>query len=388
MVIDNRIRPLGLRLFSRGSLHSFYSANNILLRGFEKNYQFQSKDNLTNRRCDEPAILETVAKKTLSCQSQPLKTDHIPFEVRSKKKSTLPVSLKKQMDAYLALTKPKLTVLVMLSSICSYALSPNSVSVVELLFLTAGTSLASGSANAINQAREPEFDRLMTRTATRPVVSGIITPTQAYKFAALTGSLGVSTLWFGVNPIVGSLGALNIILYAWIYTSLKRKSIINTWVGAVVGAIPPLMGWAASSSLYDPGAWCLAGLLYAWQFPHFNALSHNIRNEYKRANYVMTAYENPQLNARVGFRYSLLMFPLCFGLAYFHVTDYYFLLDSSILNGWLAFEAGRFWWQQRSNLHSEMANVLAKKMFWGSVWHLPGILILAMLHKKRQDQFE
>lgn len=294
---------------------------------------------------------------------------------------------------YLKLTKPNLTILVTLSSICSYAISPNTASLSELALLTIGTALCSGSANAINMGREPDFDRRMVRTSARPVVKGIITPKQAFNFAACIGSTGAMILYFGVNPTVAALGASNIILYGWIYTSLKRKSIINTWVGAIVGAIPPLMGWAASSSLWHPGAWCLASLLYAWQFPHFNALSHNIATQYKNAGYVMTAAENPRLNARVSLRYSLLMFPICFGLSYFDVTDWLFCIDSSIANCWLALLAYQFWKQQSLNHKEnvkpslkaiEAANVCARKLFWCSVWQLPVVLVLAMLHKKGQ----
>jgi len=347
--------------------------------------------------------------KALSCTSDvtdsTLQTSHIPFEVKAKEKiaATSPTSTSQDKDAeksiskiiqpYIALSKPKLTALVVLSSICSYALTPFSATVPELLFLTIGTGLSSAAANAINMGREPDFDKLMVRTVARPVVRGLLTPKQAYQFAGVSGSLGVAILYFGVNPIVSMLGGFNIVLYSWIYTSLKRRSIINTWVGAIVGAIPPLMGWAASSPLTHPGAWCLAALLYAWQFPHFNALSHNIRNEYRNAGYVMTAWTNPRLNARVGFRYALLMFPICYGLTYFDVTDWVFPIDSFFLNAWMAYWAFKFWYQQRLNYKAgsvpdpqgiKLANVYAKKAFWGSVWHLPGILVLAMLHKKNR----
>lgn len=345
--------------------------------------------------------------KALSCTSditpnEPtasnLQTSHIPFEVKAKEKNTISStdkeiqkSLSEIIKPYVALSKPRLTALVVLSSICSYALTPFSATIPELLFLTVGTGLSSAAANAINMGREPDFDKLMVRTLARPVVRGLVTPKQAYQFAAISGTLGVSILYLGVNPTVSILAGLNIVLYAWIYTSLKRRSILNTWVGAIVGAIPPLMGWAASSPLTHPGAWCLAALLYAWQFPHFNALSHNIRNEYRNAGYVMTCWTNPRLNARVGFRYALLMFPICFGLSYFDITDWVFPIDSFILNGWLAYWSFKFWYQQRQNYKSghvpdangmKLANMYAKKTFWGSVWHLPGILVLAMLHKK------
>ncbi|EDK45794.1 protoheme IX farnesyltransferase, mitochondrial precursor [Lodderomyces elongisporus NRRL YB-4239] len=333
-------------------------------------------------------------------------TSTIPFNVvpRSARLSPTnkPVSLldtrsdfKSALGAYVKLTKPNLTVLVTLSCVCSYAISPLSVSIAELFFLASGTALCSGAANAINMGREPEFDKQMPRTVGRPVVRGLITPNQAYSFAALVGSVGCTMLWFGVNPVVSMLGFFNIVLYAWIYTLMKRKSILNTWVGAIVGAIPPLMGWAASSSLAHPGAWCLAGLLYAWQFPHFNALSHGIAQQYKQAGYVMTAAENPKLNARVALRYSILMFPLCFGLSYFGVTDWVFPFDSALANGWLAYWSFKFWQQQQRNYSSgskkgptseglALAGTHAKKLFWCSVWHLPAVLILAMLHKKDQ----
>lgn len=346
-----------------------------------------------------------VASKVLTCQEPEAKLSQsfndetvgtIPFTVTPKAPNrgrTQDKTVKSILAPYLKLTKPNLTVLVTLSAICSYAISPNSVSVTELALLTLGTALCSGSANAINMGREPEFDRKMARTASRPVVKGLIKPYQAYQFAGATGAIGCSILYFGVNPTVGCLGLLNIVLYAWVYTSLKRKSILNTWVGAIVGAIPPLMGWAASSSLSHPGGWCIAALLYAWQFPHFNALSHNVADQYKKAGYVMTAAENPKLNARVALRYSLLMFPICYSLSFFGVTDWYFQIDSAIANGWLTMLAFRFWNQQRINYAAgrpptiqgiEAASFHAKKLFWCSVWQLPAVLILAMLHKKGQ----
>lgn len=100
-------------------------------------------------------------------------------------------------------------------------------------------------------------------------------------------------LHYGVNGLTASLGAANLLLYTCVYTPMKRYSILNTWVGSVVGAIPPLMGWAGCSGNLEAGAWIMAGLLYAWQFPHFNALSWNLRPDYSRAGYRMMAVTNP-----------------------------------------------------------------------------------------------
>ncbi|EDO16543.1 hypothetical protein Kpol_1064p24 [Vanderwaltozyma polyspora DSM 70294] len=380
---------------------------------------------VSNNVTDQDSQIMNKARKALRCTTDVTDDDSkaqmtaVPFDVKlvdpktkldrrikrleqSKSSNNNLKDIKKNIiQPYLQLTKPRLTMLVMLSAICSYALSPYSASISELMCLTIGTSLCSGAANAINMGREPDFDRQMVRTQARPVVSGVVTPIQSFKFATALGIAGVSILNIGVNPTVAILGASNIALYSWIYTSLKRKHIINTWVGALVGAIPPLMGWAAASPLTHPGSWCLAGLLYAWQFPHFNTLSHNIKNEYKNAGYIMTAWKNPLLNARVSLRYSLLMFPLCFGLSYFNVTDWYYQVDSGIFNAWMSFWAFKFYLQQRSNYSKEifgdktkfnkgiaLANVYARKTFWVSIFHLPAVLILAILHKKgRWDSF-
>lgn len=330
-----------------------------------------------------------IAKALSSCQSAPAEVFPGSAPVKPKtpasKSSTEAKSIYK---AYLELSKPKLTALVVLSAMSAYALAPSETTLANLLFLTVGTALCSSSANAINMAREYLYDGMMSRTRTRPVVRGAVSPRGAFIFAAACGVLGVTSLYYGVNPTVAALGLTNIVLYAGIYTTLKRVSITNTWVGAVVGAIPPLMGWASSNSLTEPGAWALAALLYCWQFPHFMALSHNIRGEYQMAGYVMAAWTNPALNARVALRHSIAMFPICIALAYFNVTDWFFVVDSAIVNSWLTFTAFKFWQIQKNNHQPLKLGAAAppcphaRQLFWGSVIHLPAVLVLAMIHKK------
>ncbi|KAG0640338.1 UbiA prenyltransferase family-domain-containing protein [Tuber brumale] len=303
-------------------------------------------------------------------------------------------SWKRALYSYLALTKPRLTALIVLSAMAPYALFPvdpllsnvPTLSALTLTFLTVGTALSSSSANAFNMYLEPTYDRQMSRTRNRPLVRGLLTPRQALVFAAVTGLLGVGSLYVGVNPTVAALGGINIVLYASVYTPLKRISVVNTWVGAIVGGIPPLMGWAAAagnvqgmdstwaSTLSHPGGWLLAGLLFAWQFPHFNSLSWGIKDEYRRVGYQMMVWKYPALNTRVALRYSLLLFPICFGMWATGVTDVGFLVDSSAVNGWLVREAWTFY-----RKGGEGGN--AKRLFWASVWHLPVIMGLAMVHK-------
>ncbi|KAK7203216.1 UbiA prenyltransferase family-domain-containing protein [Myxozyma melibiosi] len=297
-------------------------------------------------------------------------------------------------SSYFQLAKPRLTALIVLSTMSAYAITPESAiisnmshfplsSLSTLFFLTVGTTLTSAAANALNMAREPEYDGMMSRTRTRPIVRGFVSPLQAVYFAIATGAVGTGMLLYGVNEQVALLAVANIALYAGLYTSMKRTSILNTWVGAVVGAIPPLMGWsAAGGSLLDPGAWCLAGLLYAWQFPHFNALSYNIREEYRNAGYRMAAWVNPALNARVSLRYSVAMIPLCVGLWYFGVTDAGFVIDSTAANAWLVACAVSFWKECRpGGRGGAAASASARKLFWASIMQLPAVLVLAMVHK-------
>ncbi|KAI9756954.1 MAG: Protoheme IX farnesyltransferase, mitochondrial [Lichina confinis] len=332
--------------------------------------------------------------------------DGIPLDASSRLSTLsteLPArSLKQALSIYLSLSKPRLSFLIVLTTTTAYSLCPvpalllststtsPSLAALTLLFLTPGTALASASANALNMLFEPEHDAKMSRTRNRPLVRGLVTSRATALFAALTGTVGLGLLYVGVNPTVAALGGINILLYAGVYTPLKRLSVVNTWVGALVGGIPPLMGWAAAAGqsaadsgdwrelLLSPessGGWILASLLFAWQFPHFNALSWSIRDEYRRAGYRMLAWVNPKANARVALRYSLLLFPICFGLCWAGVTDQGFLVSSSVVNGWLVMNAWRFW-RKEGGMGS------ARGLFWASVWHLPVVMVLAMLHKK------
>ncbi|KAG9258422.1 protoheme IX farnesyltransferase [Emericellopsis atlantica] len=313
-------------------------------------------------------------------------------------------SLRRTLSSILSLTKPRLTVLVVLSAMAPYALYPvpeilapsmtntPSLSPLTLLFLTTGTALCSASANTLNMLYEPSSDAKMSRTRNRPLVRNLLSKRTAVLFALVAGATGVAALYFGVNPTVSGLGLANIVLYAGIYTPLKAVTAFNTWIGAVVGGIPPLMGWAAAagetatkdgswrelliaSDGSSIGGWLMASLLFAWQFPHFMSLSWGIREEYKNAGLRMLAWTNPARNARVALRYSLVFPPICLALCAAGVTNWGFAVTSLPLNAWLIRDAVRMWRQQGHN-------GTARGLFWASVWHLPGVMMLALVHKK------
>ncbi|OMJ29357.1 Protoheme IX farnesyltransferase, mitochondrial [Smittium culicis] len=286
-----------------------------------------------------------------------------------------PVSLSKKVRLYMDLSKDKLTAFVVLSAMAGYAIAPLASDLKTLAILTVGTGMCSAAANSINQWSEVPYDAQMKRTRNRPIVRGVIQPVSAMTFAACMGVAGTTSLFYFVNPITGILGLSNIILYAFIYTPMKRMSIANTWVGAVVGAIPPLMGWTAVTGVIDPGALVLGGILFAWQFPHFNSLSFTIRKDYSVAGYRMMSVLNPPLNSRVSLRYSVAMIPLCWLMSYLNIADYWFLLDSSILNLYLIFYAYKF--------NKSSSNSTSRPLFFASLVHLPLLLILLILHKNR-----
>lgn len=179
-----------------------------------------------------------------------------------------------------------------------------------------------------------------------------------------------------VNPLTASLGLANLLLYTSLYTPLKRVSIVNTWVGSVVGAIPPLMGWAACmGGTLAPGAMVLAGILYAWQFAHFNALSWGLRRDYSRAGYRMMAVSHPGLCKRVALRYSIATIPICTLAPACDLTTWLFALDSLPVNLWLVFLAWRFY--RDSDYKS------SRRLFQYSLLHLPLLMGLLLINKKK-----
>ncbi|KAJ2892033.1 Protoheme IX farnesyltransferase, mitochondrial, partial [Coemansia aciculifera] len=209
------------------------------------------------------------------------------------------------LRVYTDLSKGKLTCFVVLTAMAGYAVAPGTLQVVPLLWTAVGTTLCASSANAFNQWIEVPYDAQMKRTRNRPLPRHALAPGHALGFGVAAGGLGIGALAVCVNPVAAALGASNILLYAGAYTAMKRLTIGNTWAGALVGAIPPVLGWAAATGgALGPGAWVMGGILFAWQFPHFNSLAHTLRADYSQAGYRMMSVTRPRLNARVSLRYA------------------------------------------------------------------------------------
>ncbi|XP_049866789.1 protoheme IX farnesyltransferase, mitochondrial [Pectinophora gossypiella] len=272
------------------------------------------------------------------------------------------------------LSKFRLTSLVVMTSMAGYALAPAPFELTTFAMCAAGTGLVSAAANAINQYHEVPFDAQMSRTKNRVLVKGLLEPVHAISFAAASSATGLSILYFGVNPLTAALGAGNLVLYTSVYTPMKRMSILNTWLGSVVGAIPPLMGWAGCTGSLDAGALVLGIVLYSWQFPHFNALSWNLRPDYSRAGYRMMAVTDPALCRRVALRHTGIITGTCLASSYFDVTNMWFALESLPLNVYFMYLAWQFY--QKSDSGS------SRKLFRFSLIHLPALMLLMLVNKK------
>lgn len=181
------------------------------------------------------------------------------------------------------LCKARLSSFVVLTALCGAAVAPGKLSLLEWIALILGTSGIVGSANAVNCYLERDVDALMTRTKKRPLVTGRFNPSRTLFYSLLAAALSEIVLFYGTNSLTGVLGFLGFLLYVAVYTPLKRHSMSALFAGAIPGAVPPMMGWAAVTGHLDLGAWILFGILFFWQLPHFIAISLHWQPDYERA---------------------------------------------------------------------------------------------------------
>jgi heme o synthase len=186
------------------------------------------------------------------------------------------------------LVKARLTFLVLVTTAVGfYAGWRGAMDYVALIHTVLGTALAAGGAAALNQWWEHKYDAIMVRTQTRPIPSGRMLPREGFVVGAVLGVAGVLYLALAINFISAILAAVTIAIYVFAYTPLKRISTANTLVGAIPGALPPLIGWAAARNDLAPPAWTLFAILFFWQLPHFFAIGWIYREDYSRAGFVM-----------------------------------------------------------------------------------------------------
>ena len=260
------------------------------------------------------------------------------------------------------------------------SIGSNSALATTFVACCAGTALCSMSASTVNQIVERHRDAMMKRTMHRPLPMGTITPMQASALATVTGISGSTLLYTMTDPITCLLGTTNMVLYAGLYTYLKPRSTLNTWVGAIVGAIPPLMGWvSAGGTLMDVEAWFLASTLYLWQMPHFFALSWMYRTDYQRGGFQMISRHDPlgSTTSSLILRYTTYLSTLPLLSTACGITSSMFALESIIFNS-VALRVAYQFTQDRTTTN-------ARKVFLTSLWYLPCWMMLFLLHAKKNE---
>jgi len=195
---------------------------------------------------------------------------------------------------YVALAKPRLNLLVVVSAAAGYAMAHgDTTNLAPLGWMVVGTGLVSGGASAINQVIERETDGLMRRTRLRPLPDGRLTTIEGLAFAGILSLLGLLVLAAGVNVLSAAVALATLASYAVVYTPLKRRTSFATVIGAIPGALPPVIGWAAAENALSQGAWVLFGIVFLWQLPHFLAIAWIYREDYARAGLPMLPVIEP-----------------------------------------------------------------------------------------------
>ena len=283
------------------------------------------------------------------------------------------------LRVYHDLSKFKLSAFVVSTAAAGYVLgSGETVNWTQLGWTSLGTMLCSSSANTWNQIFEIKNDSVMARTMRRPLPSGRCSVAHAAAFGVVTGIAGVGLLREKANDTTAALGAANVALYALCYTPLKQMHWLNTWAGAVVGAVPPLMGWAAArEGAIEPASGVLAGALYFWQMPHFMALAYMAKDDYIRGGYRMLSHHMSDPSGRrlagVAMRNSFYMFPLGALAVGCGLTTTPFAYEAALLAAPMALSAAVFY------RRPSIAN--ARNMFYGSLVYLPLFQLLACTHR-------
>ena len=242
--------------------------------------------------------------------------------------ATMTIGARARTADYAALAKPRLNLLVVASAMAGYAMAHGqAANVVVLLSTVVGTALVAGGASAFNQVVEREADGMMRRTRQRPLPDGRISPAEAAAFAAVLSLSGLMLLGAAVNLLAAGVALATLASYAAVYTPLKRRTSFATVIGAIPGALPPVIGWAAADNALPQGAWVLFGIVFLWQLPHFLAIAWMYREDYARAGFPMLPVIEPdgRSTARQAVVYTAALLPMALaptlvgmsGVAYF-----------------------------------------------------------------------
>jgi protoheme IX farnesyltransferase len=279
-------------------------------------------------------------------------------------------SVRSRLSDFYELTKPRLSFLSVVTAVVGY-LSADPAKDLRVLFsMLIGTSFAAGGAAVLNQWLEREADAKMVRTKERPIPAGRINPTEALCFGLILSFLGCALLYFGANALAAFLTAGTVVSYVLLYTPLKRLTTWNTIIGAVPGALPPLIGWAAAEGSISTLGWILFLILFLWQLPHFFAIAWSHRKDYAEGGFVMlsNADATGRKVALQAFVFSLVLvvstlLPALLGYASWIYGSFALLLGIYLLRPAVAF------------LQPSRRDKGARQLFIASICYLPALLV-------------
>jgi protoheme IX farnesyltransferase len=280
-----------------------------------------------------------------------------------------------KLAAFVALTKPRIAVMVLVTVATGFVLGARGASNPATLTLTlVGTGLVAGGASAWNQLWERHRDRRMKRTAARPLPSGRVSPGEAGVFGGIIAALGLVTLALGTNLAAAGVALATLVLYVFVYTPLKWRTTLNTAVGAVPGALPPVIGWAAATGEVGIEAWALFLVVFLWQFPHFLAIAWIYRDDYRRGGHKMLPVVDPRgfITGRQAAGYALALVPAGLLPAAIGLAGPYYFAGALALGLFYLNYAVRFW--------ADVDDHSARRLLRASFVYLPAILVLLLLN--------
>lgn len=277
---------------------------------------------------------------------------------------------------YTQLLKPNLSIMVVFSSVVGYLLAPGipfQWGPVLLLFI--GGMLVTGAANTINQILERDSDRFMKRTRLRPMPDGRMSPGEAWVVAVVAGLAGTVMISLLFNPLAGALSLLSLLLYGFAYTPMKKIHPIAVFIGAIPGALPPMIGWVAATGTLDLGGWVLFLIQFFWQFPHFWAIAWVAFDDYSKAGIRML----PSREGKTPFTglqcmfYSLVLIPLAMVPRMIEM--------SGNLGMWIGMACGAYYFVKSVAFYRKNDQASAKGVMYSSFLYLPVVLLVLLFDK-------
>lgn len=277
------------------------------------------------------------------------------------------------LSDYLELSKSRIVLMVLITTAAGYAIGARPFSAITLLNVLIGTALVAAGTNALNEYVERDLDALMKRTRNRPLPAGRISPNSALIFSIGTAISGTLYLGLLVNWLTALLGAVTLMSYIFVYTPLKRVSTICTAIGAIPGAIPPLMGWTAATGSLGLGGWIAFGVLFFWQLPHFMAISWMYREDYGRAGFAMLSVldRDGKAVARQAIFYSLALLAVSIAPYFFGMAGLVYLMIATMAGLWIVIASVMFL--------SDRTAAPARSLFMSSNIYLLAMMVLFVI---------